>query len=108
MEALGYFTIRAAGSKGKTDVLCWDDRQYIHIQLKSFKTKPGSYAAELDRLRAVPVPPNGSREFWIWKFGEGWWRQIALGSSREEDAVFLRPEEGDAKARSEFMSIIKG
>lgn len=79
LEAEGYTTLRAAGSKGKTDVLAWNDVHYRHIQVKTFKDRVGNYAEDIEALTTIRTPPNATKELWIKQRGKrGWFKQIVL------------------------------
>ena len=96
LEALGYTTARAAGSKGKFDVLAWDHRIYRIIQAKSFIKRPGSFKDDVEQIRSILCPPNTRREFWIWKHRQGWQAKIILGSRPEEDCLLELAERPNA------------
>ncbi len=79
LEALGYTTTRAAGSKGALDVIAWTDQHIRYIQAKTFITKPGSYAADIRKLTSMPVPPHAIRELWVKKFrAKGWFKKLII------------------------------
>ena len=87
LEANGFTTIRAAGSKGKADVIAWDEHIYRHIQAKSFITRPGSFADDIEQLRSILCPANARKELWVWKHREGWQAKLLIGSRPEEDRI---------------------
>jgi Holliday junction resolvase-like predicted endonuclease len=62
LEAAGYTTTRAAGSKGAADLIAWDTQRIRFISVKS----GGAYASAVEReaLELLPVPPNASKEIW--------------------------------------------
>lgn len=73
LAAAGYSTLRTAGSHGPIDVHAWSDTEARYIQIKTFQTKPGSYAQDIAELEAMPLPPNASAELWIRKRGQTGW-----------------------------------
>lgn len=73
LEAEGYCTTRAAGSKGKVDVIAWNAEHIRFIQVKTFLTKVGSYAADIKALEAITFPPSSTVELWIRQRGQRGW-----------------------------------
>jgi Holliday junction resolvase-like predicted endonuclease len=79
LEAQGYCTTRAAGSKGKIDVIAWNDEHTRFIQVKTFLTRVGSYKADILAIEAISFPPNATAELWIRQRGKpGWLSQIVI------------------------------
>jgi len=107
LEAVDYTTARAAGSKGKFDVLAWDDHIFRIIQAKSFIKRPGSFNADVTAIRAIQVPPGTRREFWIWKHRQGWQVKILLGDHPEEDCVLPIAEAAHGSLRRYEPSVIR-
>lgn len=62
LEAAGYVTGRAAGSKGPWDVLAFNCNGWRVISVKS-GTKYAS-EAEKEALKLLPLPANCTREVW--------------------------------------------
>lgn len=73
LEAEGYCTTRAAGSKGKVDVIAWNATDIRFIQVKTFLTKVGSYAADIRALEAMTFPTGSTVELWVRKRGQRGW-----------------------------------
>lgn len=73
LEAEGYCTIRAAGSKGKIDVLAWNATETRFIQVKTFLTKAGSYAADIKAIEGLSFPPGSTVELWVRQRGRPGW-----------------------------------
>jgi len=64
LEALGYHTLRTAGSHGPFDVHAWSKREAYYIQVKANK---GPDKKELRKLALTPVPPGAEKQIWIWR-----------------------------------------
>ena len=62
LEAAGFATVRAAGSKGPADIVAFDGVSVRLISVKS-GTRYAS-AAEREALRLLPRPANASVEIW--------------------------------------------
>lgn len=85
LAAEGYTTIRAAGSKGKTDILAWNGNHYRHIQVKTFAKRPGDYSDDLAALSSFPAPYNATRELWIKQRGQrGWFQKLVLSGESKQ------------------------
>lgn len=106
LEAVGYTTARAAGSKGKFDVLAWDRNHYRIIQAKSFVTRAGSFADDVGQIRAILCPPNTRRELWVWKKREGWQCKLIIGDREEEDRLLPIAEADDAGPGRYYPTVI--
>lgn len=63
LQKLGMTVIRAAGSLGMWDLVAYDASRCRFIQVKS-NNKPAKKEREL--LEAQVVPPNCTKELWIW------------------------------------------
>jgi len=57
----GYYVVRAAGSKGKIDLVAWNGYQFILIQVKKGKIATKDEIAALKKLKK---PRNASIELW--------------------------------------------
>ncbi len=68
LEEAGYECTRTPGSKGRFDVIAWDDYSVIFIQVK-IDCLPSS--KEIKKLKLPPFPKmrNCTREVWIWETG---------------------------------------
>ena len=73
LEAEGYCTLRAAGSKGKVDVVAWNETETRFIQVKTFLTRQGSYAADIKALDGMVFPTGSTVELWIRQRGQRGW-----------------------------------
>jgi len=73
LEAAGYTTCRAAGSKGKIDVIAWNTNEIRFIQVKTHRNKTASYKADLAALALLPAPTNATIELWSRKVGSRTW-----------------------------------
>lgn len=62
LEAAGYLTTRAAGSKGAADIIAWDSQRIRFVSIKS-GTKYAS-AIEREALQQLPKPANATCEIW--------------------------------------------
>jgi len=62
LEAAGYTTTRAAGSKGAADLIAWDSQRIRFISVKA-GTKYAS-AIEREALMQLPKPSNATCEIW--------------------------------------------
>ena len=62
LEAAGYTTTRAAGSKGAADVIAWNGMSVRFISVKA-GTKYAS-AIEREALQNLVRPANASAEIW--------------------------------------------
>lgn len=79
LEAQGYCTTRAAGSKGKIDVIAWNDQHTRFIQVKTFLTRVGNYKADITAIEAITFPPHSTAELWIRQRGKpGWLSQLVI------------------------------
>lgn len=65
LEAEGWFTVRAAGSKGAVDIVAWRAERVCFLQIKTFQDRPGSYAKDVQQLSDIMLPPNATAELWI-------------------------------------------
>jgi hypothetical protein len=80
LEAEGYETLRASGSKGKADIIAWNNIHHRHIQVKSESTPTnGTYPAERKVLASCPCPDTDTLELWVWTYNlngpkRGGWR----------------------------------
>ncbi|RLA39644.1 MAG: hypothetical protein DRR06_18795 [Gammaproteobacteria bacterium] len=106
LEEIGYVTMRAAGSKGKTDVLAWNEHVYRHIQTKSFIKRPGDFSADIIQIRSLLLPPSGRRELWVWQFRVGWWLKIQIGPTQKEDLVLpLAEQDASGAGANDALAI---
>jgi Holliday junction resolvase len=64
LEAVGYDTIRSAGSKGSWDVVAIGPENIRLIQVKSNCEPDG---VERETMRAYVVPDRVSKEVWIFR-----------------------------------------
>lgn len=62
LEAAGFQTTRAAGSKGGADLIAWNTTTIRFISVKS-GTKYAS-AIEREALQLLPVPACATKEIW--------------------------------------------
>lgn len=62
LEAAGYTTVRTAGSHGPADVIAWDLMRVRFVQVKRGVARMSPL--EREAFEAVPVPANGTREYW--------------------------------------------
>lgn len=60
----GYEVVRAAGSKGKFDIVAYNDS---HIRFIQVKYNCNVSAKEKEAIEDTPIPPNGVLEIWAWK-----------------------------------------
>ncbi len=68
LKAMGYRTIRSAGSHGPWDVFAYDSRRGRFIQVKAQGVSLS--ADERQVLLSIPVPPGCTKEAWTdipWK-----------------------------------------
>ena len=85
LEAEGYQTSRFAGSHGTADVLAWDETVLRFIQLKTFQKRAGSYAEDIAKLAALPLPPDATAELWVRQVGQrGWTDQLVIKHTLKE------------------------
>lgn len=78
MKDWGYDATRSAASLGQADVVAWNNEQIRFIQCKSEGSKSGSYIPDIEKLKKMKCPPNGTRELWIRKPGRKWERRIIM------------------------------
>ena len=66
LEAVGYTTMRAPASLGVWDVGAWRTNVpgVRAIQVKCNRA-PGP--AEREAMELAPLPPDSTREYWVWK-----------------------------------------
>jgi Holliday junction resolvase len=84
LSALGYQSIRTAGSHGWSDVIAWNERETRFIQSKTWKTeRVPSFAAEKRKLERIQLPPYATAELWGRKIGvQGWTFKLVLNDTR--------------------------
>jgi Holliday junction resolvase-like predicted endonuclease len=64
LEALGYLTMRAAGSKGPIDIIAW-----AHGTLRFISVKSGTkYVSAIEREALQNLPNAGIGTVEIWRF----------------------------------------
>lgn len=63
-EANNYEVIRSAGSRGHSDLICWNTKDCELVQCKKENIKK-SYKEDEARLRAVQTPPGWKKVLWI-------------------------------------------
>lgn len=63
LEGEGFTCTRAGGSKGCADIVAWNGERIRFIQVKSNRLLS---PAERQRFRDLVVPPNASKEVWVW------------------------------------------
>jgi len=72
LEKQGYACQRAAGSHGAFDVIAWNGKQHLHIQVKPVGRWDHD---DLQRMLASPLPPR--TELWLVEYERGaWWRWV--------------------------------
>ena len=62
LEAAGYTTTRAAGSKGAADLIAWNGQTVRFIQVKAGQR--GCGPLEREALRSMAKPGNATVEVW--------------------------------------------
>jgi len=87
LEAVGYYTVRTAGSHGKFDVIAWNIGGVRFIQAKSFIKRATSAAADIDEIRQIFRPERSSAELWVWKQRAGWQAKVRVGAEPASDAL---------------------
>jgi Holliday junction resolvase len=77
LEALGYQTVRTAGSHGAADVIGWNTQHMRFVQCKTTTGTPsGGYKEDMMKLNSLLLPPHSQAELWVRKIGlKGWARQ---------------------------------
>ena len=78
MRDWDYDATHSAASLGCADVVAWNNEKIRFIQCKSEAKKPGSYTSDIEKLKRMKCPPNGTRELWIRKPGRTWNRMIIM------------------------------
>ncbi|WP_134643008.1 hypothetical protein [Ammonifex thiophilus] len=78
LERQGYLVLRTAGSKGPFDLVAVRKDGVRLIQVKRCKDGNGIRPGDLRALGEVPVPPGVTKEFWVWRDGEGFVRREVL------------------------------
>lgn len=73
LEAEGFAAFRTAGSHGGADVIGIGPDGIRLVQCKTWVTRPGSYATDIEKLSSVPLPPNSTAELWGRKVGQTGW-----------------------------------
>jgi len=82
LEERGYACQRSAGSHGPFDIIAWNSKKHLHIQVKP----AGKWDHDdLQRMLDSPLPPRtelwlveyerGAWGCWVWKRG-GWKRNV--------------------------------
>ncbi len=65
--ARGYTVVRSAGSKGPVDLVAWNERHVLFIQVKA---NGQVRSADKQKLLGFPIPKRGAyREIWEKKRG---------------------------------------
>jgi hypothetical protein len=77
LEQAGYYVVRSAGSHSAFDLVAWNDQEILFIQCKREKKsaknpKKKKYKRDLIQIDTIKIPPNGRKEFWIWRDRKGW------------------------------------
>ena len=65
LESLGYYVVKAGGSLGCFDLVALSSVEALLIQVKHGREWPRP--AEIEAMRAVPVPPNARRLVHRWR-----------------------------------------
>lgn len=60
----GFSVMRAAGSHGPADLVCWTKSQVYLIQCKN-SSKKKSYVADAEKLRKFPAPKEWRKLMWV-------------------------------------------
>lgn len=67
LEAQGYEAFRCRGSFGCFDIIaCHSIHGWKLVQVKATRQKYASFQQDINTMRAVAVPPNTSKELWIY------------------------------------------
>lgn len=77
MKGWGYEAVGSKASLGAADVVAWNNERIKLIQSKNSE-RMSSYPEDIDKLRKLKCPPNGTRELWIRQRGGFWIRKIIM------------------------------
>lgn len=78
LQQSGWESIRAAGSKTKTDILAYNVHGTRFIQCKRYTDRPGDFTQDLGQLLSLKLPPNASAELWMRRAGKPGWVERLL------------------------------
>jgi hypothetical protein len=72
----GYYVVRSAGSLGLFDLIAFNDKEIIFIQIKATKTARENIMLKEDERKRLnefkSIPPNSRIELWCWESYKGW------------------------------------
>lgn len=91
LEEQGYYVSRSSGSHGAVDIIAINKDGVRLIQSKRSKLalNPnfayGIYQQDMDKLKALDVPSNTSKELWVWLDKKGFMKYKLVGN----DIVFI-------------------
>jgi hypothetical protein len=72
LQKQGYLAFRTAGSHGVFDVIGFNAKEFVLLQLKVCKYgKLSSYELVKDGIRKTEVPSNARKELWVWERRRG-------------------------------------
>ena len=73
LEGYGYTTVRSAKSGGIFDLVGFNDKKFILVQVKICKTgKIPTYKQTREDIKQVQVPKNCKKELWVKERRKGW------------------------------------
>lgn len=66
LESWGFTVMRSAKSGGPVDLVAWDDKKMLLVQVKlSPHGEVPLYGKARKELLSFPVPPNCERQLWV-------------------------------------------
>lgn len=69
----GFEVMIGARSLGPFDLIAWNKDKVRFIQVKSIRADKKYFdKKELQKIMAEEIPPNASKEIWIWIANQGW------------------------------------
>lgn len=68
LKRKGFSVVRSAGSHGVVDIVAFNEKKYLLLQIKSNNKAPKE---EQKRLASLPSPENSEKQIWVHKDRKG-------------------------------------
>jgi len=73
LEGWGYNVLRSAGSKGPFDLIAFNRKEFVLIQIKvcPFSKMP-AFGTLKRQIKEIAAPDNCEKQLWVWEKSRGW------------------------------------